>query len=99
MDEQLPGRLGDVQIVFKELVDNVQRLLVQGVDGVLLKDLGEEHFAQRRGQLIDQPGNAEILVVDDFFLVLEDLDDVDGDLGFLVAVGQLAEMVASVPMR
>ena len=46
VDEQLPGSLGHVQVVFKELVDGEQSLLVQSVDGVLLKDLLEEHLAQ-----------------------------------------------------
>ena len=35
VDEELPGRLGDVQVVLKELVDGEERLLIQGVDGVL----------------------------------------------------------------
>ena len=39
VDEQLPGRLGHVQIVLKELVDGKQGLLVQGVDGILLEYL------------------------------------------------------------
>ena len=55
MDEQLPGSLGHVQVVFKELVDGEQSLLVQSIDGVLLKDLLEEHLAQDGRQLIDQP--------------------------------------------
>ena len=30
VDEQLPGRLRDVQVVFKEFVDGEQRLLIEG---------------------------------------------------------------------
>ena len=38
VDKQLAGRFGHVQIVFKELVDSEQCLLIQRVNGVLLKD-------------------------------------------------------------
>ena len=58
MDKELPGGLGHVQVVLKELVDGQQGLLVQGVDGALFKDLLEEHLAQNGGQLIDQPADA-----------------------------------------
>ena len=54
VDEQLPGGLGDVQVVLEELVDGEQRLLIQRVDGVLLEDLAQEDLAQGGGQLVDQ---------------------------------------------
>ena len=60
MDEELSGRLGNVEVVFKELVDGEEGLLIQGVDGVLLKDLLEEHLAHHRGQLVDQPADAQV---------------------------------------
>ena len=53
MDKELPGRFRHVQVVLEELVDSQQSLLIQGVNGVLLKDLLEEHLAQDGGQLID----------------------------------------------
>ena len=68
VDEELPGSLGDVQVVLKELVDGEERLLIQRVDGVLLENLLEEHLAQSRGQLIDQTADAQVLVVDDVLL-------------------------------
>ena len=42
VDKELSGGLGDIQVVLKELVDGEQSLLIQGVDGVLLEDLGQE---------------------------------------------------------
>ena len=45
--EQLARGLGNVQIVFEELLDGEQGLLVERVDRTLLEHLAEEHFAQR----------------------------------------------------
>ena len=73
MYEQLSGGLGNVEVVFKELVDGEQGLLVEGIDGILLEDLGQEDLAQGRGQLIDQAADTEIFIVDDVLLGVEDL--------------------------
>ena len=93
VDVQLAACLRYVQVVLKELVYRLQRVRIQGLDGVLLEDLGEEHLAQGGRQLVDDAANAEILVVDDGLLSVEDLADLDGDLGFLIPVGQLAQVV------
>ena len=92
VDEQLAGRFGDVQIVLKELVDREQRLLIERVDGVLLEHLGQEDLAERRRELIDQAADAEIFIVDDRFFRLKDLTDLNGDLRFLIGVGQLTQV-------
>ena len=92
MDKQLSGRLGDVQIVLKELVDREQRLLIERVDGVLLEHLGQEDLAERRRKLIDQAADAEIFIGDDRFFGVEDLADLNGDLCLLIGVGQLAQV-------
>ena len=92
VDEQLPRRLRHVQVVLEELVDGEQRLLIQRVDGVLLENLLQEHLAQGGGQLIDQPANTQIFVVDDVALRIEHLADLDGDLGLFVALGQVTQM-------
>ena len=49
VDEQLPGSLGNVQVVLKELVDGKQGLLIQGIDGVFLEYFTQEDFAQGGG--------------------------------------------------
>ena len=92
MDEQLPGRLRDVQVIFKEFVDGEQRLLIEGVDGILLEHLGQEDLAERRRQLIDEPPDAQVFIVDDGLLRVEHLADLNGDLCLLVGVGQLAQV-------
>ena len=74
VDEELSGGLGDVQVVLEELVDGEQGLLVQGVDGVLLEDLAQEDLTQGGGQLVDQTADAQVLIVDDAALGVEDLD-------------------------
>ena len=92
MDEQLPGGLGHVQVVLKELVDGEERLLVQCVDGVLFEHLLEEHLAQGGGQLINQPADAQILIVDDVLLRVKDLAHLNGDLCLLIALGQVPQV-------
>ena len=90
MDEQLSGRLGDVEVILEELVDREQRLLIERVDGVLLEDLGQENFTQGRRQLVDQSADAKVFIVDDGFFGVEDLADLDGNL-------RLFERVCNVP--
>ena len=92
VDKELPSRLGYVQVVLKELVDGEQGLLVQGVDGVLLKHLLKEHLAQGGGQLVDQPADTQILVIDDALLRVEHPAHVDGDPRLLVGPGQLPDV-------
>ena len=93
VDEELPGGLGDVQVVLKELVDGEQGLLVQGIDRILLEHLGQEDLAQGGGQLINQASDAQLLIIDDALLGIEDLAHIDGGLGFLVGIGQLPQML------
>ena len=50
MDEQLPGGLGHVQVVLKELVDGEERLLVQCVDGVLFEHLLEDEYLKAKNE-------------------------------------------------
>ena len=69
VDEQLARGLGDVQAVLKEHIDGKEGLLIERINGVFLKDLGQENLAQRRRKLIDQTADAEIFVVDDGFWV------------------------------
>ena len=59
VDEQLSRRFGEDEVVLEELVDRKERLLVERVDGVLLEDLLQEHFAQCRRQLINEAADAE----------------------------------------
>ena len=92
VDEQLSGRLGHVQVVLEELVDGEQRLLIQRVDRILLKDFLQEHLAQGGGQLIDQAADTQVLIVDDVALGVEHLAHLDGDLGLLVALGQIPQV-------
>ena len=92
MDKELPGGLRDVQVVLKELVNGKQGLLVQGVNGVLLKYLLEEHPAHHRGQLVDQATDAQVLIGDDGLLRVKDLAHVDGHPGLLVGPGQVPDV-------
>ena len=78
MDEQLPGSLGDIQVVLEELVDGEQRLLIQGVDGILLEHFAQEDLAQGGGKRVEQTADAQILIVEDAALGVEYLAHLDG---------------------
>ena len=92
MDEELPGRFRDIQVVFKEAVDGKQGLLIQGVNGVLLKDFLEEHLAKGGRQLVNQAANAQVLIVDHIFFRVEHLAHINGNLRLLIGLGQIPQM-------
>ena len=62
VDKQLPGSLGNVQAVLKELIDGKQSLLIQRIQGILLEDFPQENLTQGGGQLINQTANTQILI-------------------------------------
>ena len=64
--EQAAACLGNVQVVFKEALDGEQRFGIQAVDAVLLEDFLQEGIAQGGGQLVDQAGDAQVIVGDDW---------------------------------
>ena len=49
MDKEFPGRLRDIQVVFKEALDGKEGFLIERVDGALLEHLAQEHLAQGGG--------------------------------------------------
>ena len=93
VDKELPGGLGDVEVVLKEFVNGEKRLLVQGVDGVFLENLREEDLAEGRRQLVDQAADPQVFIAEDALFCLEDLADFNGDLRFFVRIGQLPQVV------
>jgi hypothetical protein len=68
-----------------------ERLLIERIYGALLENFLEEHLAQRRGQLIDEPRDAEIVVADDVLLGVENLADLEGDLRLLEGFGEVLD--------
>ena len=91
MDEQLAGGLRNVQIVFKEPLDGKQGLLIERFDGTFLEHLAQEHLAKGGGKLVNQAGNAEIVIADNGFLGIKHLADLQGDLRFLKGAGQILD--------
>ena len=89
VDKQLPGSLGNVQVILKEPLDGEQGFLVQGLDGTALKDFLQEHIAQGGGQLINQTGNSQVVIADDGTLGVKYLTHFQGHLGLLKGTGQI----------
>ena len=92
MDEQLPGCLGDIEAVLKELVDRCQCLLIEFFGILALEDLSDEHLAQRDRQLIDQPADSEFVVRDHRAVFKEDLADVQRHLGLFVGAAHFLDL-------
>ena len=89
MHEQAAAGLGDVEVVLEEALDGEQGLGVQALNAALLEHFPQEHLAQGGGQLVDQTGNAQVIVADDGLLGVEHLAHFHGHLGLLEAGGQV----------
>ncbi len=63
--------------------------LIQTVNGAPLEHLFQEHIAQGGGQLVDQPGNTQILVTDNGLLRVKHLAHFQRNLGLLKGMGQV----------
>ena len=59
----------------------------------LREHLLEEHLAQGGGQLVNQAGNAQVVVADDGLLGVEDLAHFQGHLGLFEGAGQILNAV------
>ena len=92
MDEQLPGRLRNVQVILEKPVNGEQRLFIQRVNGVLLENLLQKHLAKRRRQLVNQPANAQVFIVNHILLRIENLAHVNGNLRFLIGFCQIPQV-------
>ena len=95
VDKELSGRFGNVQIVFKELIDSVESFLIEGIDGVLLEYLIEIHLAKSGGQLIDKAADAEVIVMNYHLVVFKYLADLDSHHCLLIALSKLAEVAGN----
>ena len=51
-----------LRLFSKEALNGHQCLAIQAIKAALLEHLLQEHLAQRGGQLVDQPSDAEILI-------------------------------------
>ena len=98
VNEKLPACFGNVEVVFKEALNGEQGLLVEALNGAALEHFLEEHLAQGGGQLIDQAGDAEVVIADDGALGVEHLGDLQRGLGFLKGARRSLIPVTVVPM-
>ena len=89
VNKQLAAGFGNVEVVFKELLNGEEGLLVEVFDGALLEYLAQEHLAKGGGQLIDKTGNAEVLIADDGLFGVEYLADLKSNLSFLEGAGKI----------
>ena len=97
MDEQLSGGLGNVQVIFEETLNGEQRLVVEGLNGAALENFLQEHFAKRGRQLINQAGNAEVVIADNGLFGVEYLADLNpGDIFGIRQSGDLEFRLADI---
>ena len=63
--------------------------MIQAFDGAFFKHLFEEHLAQGGGQLVDQPGDAQVVIADDGLFGVKHLAHFQGDLCLFKGFGQV----------
>ena len=61
--KQLSGSFRNIQVVLEELLNGKQRFMIQRFNAAPLEYLVKKCFTQRGRQVIDQAGNAQILIV------------------------------------
>ena len=64
VNEQFSGGFRHVQVILKELMDGEESLVVERIDRAGLEDLLEEGLTEGGRQLVDQPGDAEVVIAD-----------------------------------
>ena len=80
VNKELSGSFGNVQVVFKETLDGKERFLIERFDRASFENFFEEHIAKGGGELIDQTGDAEVVVADDGAFRIEYFADLKSDL-------------------
>ena len=91
--EELSGSFGNIEVVFKEALNGHERFAVERIEGTVLENFLQEHFAERGRKLINQTADAEIFVADDILFGVEYLADFDGNLSFLVGARKILDVV------
>ena len=89
VNEQLSGCLGNVQAVFKELLDGEECLVIEGLDGVLLENFLQECLAEGGGQVIDKSCDTQVIVAYDIFVGIEYLTYFQCGLSLLEGASQI----------
>ena len=82
--EEFSGGFGNVEVVFEEALDGHEGFAVERIEGTVLENFLQEHFAEGGRKLIDETADAEVFVADDVLFGVEDLADFDRNLRFLV---------------
>ena len=72
-------------------MDGEQRLMIQRINGASLEHFLQKRLAEGGGQLVDQPGNTQVVVADDGLVGIEDFSHFQSDLGFLEGTGQILD--------
>ena len=83
MHKQTAAGFGNVQVVLKKALDGEQRFRVQRINAVLLEYFAQECFAQGGRQLINQAGNAQVIIADDLLFGIKYLSNFHGNLRLL----------------
>ena len=93
MDVQLTRSLRDIQAVLEKFIDGLQRFFVEIVGVLALKDLPDEHPAERDRQLVDQAADSQTVVGDHILSAVEDFSHIQSHLGFFVGAGDFLDLV------
>ncbi len=92
MDKKLPRSFRHIQGILKELIDCCQCLLIKLIRTSAVKNLLNEHLAQRNGQLINQTADTQFTVGNDIPFIKKDFTHIESHLGLLVRTAHLFDL-------
>ena len=75
VNKQLAGCFRDIQVVLKETLNGKQCFVIEALDASALEHFMQESLAEGCRQVINQAGNAEIIIADNNLVRIEYLAD------------------------
>ena len=75
MDIQLTAGFGNIQVILKKFIDRCQCFIIEIVHCQTMQHFLDKHTAERQGQLINQPANAQLFIIDNKFFRFKNLSD------------------------
>ena len=92
MHKQLPGGFGNVQVVFKELVDGCEHFLIQFLRNGVTENLLDENSAQVNGKLVNQTSYSQCAVRHNILFRVENLANIQRHFRFLIGFGNVLKL-------
>ena len=83
---KLSGSLREIQVIFEKCTDGDQGFFINRVQSFFVKNLINEHFADRNRKLVDQSADAQLVITEYILLCLEDLAHFKGCMRLFIRI-------------